>query len=419
MINFLFFNSLQWAIAKRYLKSKRKESFIAFISWFALLGIMLGVAVLIIVMSVMNGFRKQIISNLIGVNGHVFIYSDNKIPNYEDTIKNLKEIKEIVNIGPTLSEQVLISFKNLTTGALINGLTYEDLSQRPLIFDSLKKYDLKGFKNNDNVVIVGRVIARNLNIQVGNEITIISPNGYSTIMGSMPRFGSFKVIAILDSKMYQYDSSTIIMPFNLGQSFFNYNNSAQKIDIFLKDSQEAERIKNYIYAKIPNINYVETWQDNNRYLTSALEVERNVMFLILSLVILIAAFNIVSGLIMLVRSKTREIAILRTIGLNRSSIVKIFLLIGIRIGFVGTFLGTLLGTLFSYNIENIRKVLETLLRVNLFSEEIYFLSKLPADINLVQILGIVSLALLFVLISAIYPALKSSKINPVEGLKYE
>jgi lipoprotein-releasing system permease protein len=238
-------------------------------------------------------------------------------------------------------------------------------------------------------------------------------------MGSIPKISTFTIIGIIDTGLYQYDSSLVILPFAIAQSFFNYNNNAQKIDIFTKNPQEASNIKYQISNMISKNLYIETWEDSNGYLINALKVEENVMFLILSLVILIATFNIVSGLIMLVRSKTKEIAILKTMGLSSSSIIKIFLLIGMRIGFLGTFFGFIIGVVFSYNIERIRKVLEYFLKTNLFSEEVYFLSKLPSKVDMYQVAIIVLIALFFVIISSVYPALRASRIVPTEGLKYD
>lgn len=412
---------LEWDISKKYLKSKRKESFISFISWFSLIGIALGVAVLIIVMSVMNGFRKEIISNLIGANGHLFVVErGDTVKNYKGIIKSLKDVKEITNIAPTVSGQAIISAQNSSQGISVDGLTFNDLRKREILYKSLSSQNLKEYEKGSQVAVVGRVIARSLNIELGDNITLISANGYTTIMGSIPKFAGFKVVAILDTGMYQYDSSMVIIPFNIAQDFFNYKSTdTQKIDIFIKNPQDTQSVANEIYKANPNINYIQGWQESNRYLMNALEVERNVMFLILSLVILIATFNIVSGLIMLVRSKTREIAILRTIGLSKKSISMVFLFIGIRIGVIGTICGTLIGVLFSLNIERIRGVLESMIGVNLFAEEIYFLSKLPADVQSFQVVLVVSIALFFSCLSALYPAFRASIIKPVEGLKYD
>ncbi|MDR2007374.1 MAG: lipoprotein-releasing ABC transporter permease subunit [Alphaproteobacteria bacterium] len=412
---------LEWDIAKKYLKSKRKESFIAFISWFSLIGITLGVAVLIIVMSVMNGFRKEIISNLIGAGGHMFIVeAGNRVSNYQEIIDSLGRVEEITNIAPAISSQAMISAKNQSSGVSVEGLTFTDLSKRDILYKSLKNQDLSLFKQGEQVIVVGRIIARNLGIRVGDNITLISASGYTTILGSMPKFAGFKVVGILDTGMYQYDSSTTIIPFNVAQDFFNYGaGEAQKIDIFITNPQNTRVVAQKIYALNSSINYIQDWQSTNNYLMNALDVERNVMFLILSLVILIAAFNIVSGLIMLVRSKTKEIAILRTMGLSKKSISLVFLFIGIRIGVIGTFFGTVVGLLFSLNIERIRHFIETLTGADLFAEEIYFLSKLPSDVQSMQVFLVIIISLVFAIISSIYPALRASKIQPIEGLRYE
>lgn len=411
---------LEWDISKKYLKSKRKESFISFISWFALIGIALGVAVLIIVMSVMNGFRKEIVSNLIGANGHLFVVErGGTVPNYQNIIDSIGHIKEITNIAPAIQGQAMISNQYSSTGISVEGLTFNDLSKREILYKNLEKENLSEFKAGEQVAIVGRVVARNLNIKVGDSITLITANGYTTILGSMPKFAGFKVVEILDTGMYQYDSSMVIIPFNVAQDFFNFKSTdTEKIDIFIKDPQNTEEVAEEIY-RISDVNYIQGWKESNRYLINALEVERNVMFLILSLVILIASFNIVSGLIMLVRSKTREVAILRTIGMSKKSISMVFLFIGIRIGVMGTIWGAIIGVLFSLNIERIRAGLEALMGVNLFAEEIYFLSQLPSDVQSFQVILVVSIALLFSVLSAVYPAIRASRIKPVEGLKYD
>ena len=406
---------LKWSIASRYLKSKRKESFISFISWFALIGIALGVAVLIIVMSVMNGFRKEIISSINNNNGHIFIFDNKPIVNYEPIVANLEKINEVYSVTPIIQEQVLIAFKKNNLGAITTGISYKNLIQRKNIVKNIGNEALADFNTNQSVILLGRVIARNLGVNIGDNITLISPNGYSTVMGQMPRFSAFKVVGIINSGMYQYDSSTIMIPLVKAQEFFLYDKSIQKIEIFLNDPTLANTIASNIFQQLHQQFNIETWEDTNRYLMNALEVERNVMFLILLLVIIIATFNIVSGLIMLVRSKTKEIAILRTIGFSQYDVIHIFVLIGLRIGVIGTFMGTL----FSYNIESIRKLLEKITGTSLFAEEIYFLSKLPADVKSYQVILVIVIAIVCAFFASIYPAIKASKINPVDGIKYD
>jgi lipoprotein-releasing system permease protein len=420
------FNKIEFFIANKYVASRRKESFVSFISWFSLIGIALGVAVLIIVMSVMNGFRKEIIQNLIGTSAHITISSyNNQLPNYDNIINNLKSNQNISFISSSINKQVLLSANNTTVGSIVSGLSLNDVKQREIIYKSLAKYNLKDFEQGSPVIFIGRVLANNLKLKVGDSLTIIFPNGYSSIVGSLPKFGSFKVIGIINTQMYQYDSSIAIVPFSVAQSFFNLPNLTQNIEIFVNDKNIVERTKQEITTILQNANIntdelaITTWQDTNRYFINSLEVERNVMFLILTLVILIAAFNIVSSLTILVKNKTKEIAILQTMGLSQASIIKIFLFIGLRIGIMGTFFGCVIGVLFATNIQNIRELLEKLLNTNLFVEEVYFLSKLPSDLQSFQVILIVIIALLFSLFSAIYPAIKASKIKPAEGLKYD
>ncbi len=412
---------LEWEIAGRYLKSKRKESFIAFISWFSLIGIALGVATLIIVMSVMNGFRKEIINNLIGTNGHLYISgAKNQVMDFKAKIADLEKIDDIIYLAPSIVMQSLLSHRGGTAGVVVSGITFYDLTKRDILYKSLGGYNLSSFQKGQDVVIIGRVLARDLNIKIGDNITLATSEGYTTIFGTLPKFSGFKVIGILNTGMYQYDSSSVIVPFEAAQKFFGYSvDTTQKIEIFISDPNNSYDIAKKIYLLNPALQQVQTWQNENKYLINAIDVEKNVMFLILSLIILIATFNIVSGLIMLVRSKTKEIAIFRTIGLSKKSIITIFMMIGIRIGIMGTFSGALIGVLFSANIEKIRALIEAFSGVNLFAEEVYFLSKLPADVQSFQVVLVILVALSFSILSSIYPAIRSAKIKPIEGLKYD
>lgn len=412
---------LEWYLARKYFKSKRKESFIAFMSWLSLIGIALGVAVLIIVMSVMNGFRKEIITNILGADGHIMINNyQHKITNYTALINKINHNPQILYVAPTITEQVMLMSNERAQGAILKGITLNDLKKREVFWQNLQQYNFENFDTEVNQLIIGRVLARKLAVQVGDSISVLSSNGLSTAFGSMPRIGYFKIFAILNTGMYQYDSSLVILPFHAASYFLDFTSGAsQNIEVFVKQPNNVATTKQAIQNIVGNRYYVSSWQDNNHFLIDALIVERNVMFLILSLIVVIAAFNILSGLMMLVKSKTKEIAILQTLGLSTKSIILIFFLIGLRIGIIGIVSGSIIGILFSYNIEHIRRFLEYLIGYNLFSEEIYFLTKLPVDIHPLQITGIIILALLFVILSSIYPAIISSKIKPINALKYE
>ncbi len=416
---------LHWYIANRYLKSKRKESFISFISGFSTVGICLGVAVLIIVMSVMNGFKSDIIKSIIGTNSHIYITSYSKnISDYKDIINYVKDIQsknnnKIIEISPTISEQVLISHYKNSSGIIVTGITFEDISARKLLYDAAKKYNLSKFKNNQNVILLGTPVARYLGVKLGDKITMVSPNGYVTVLGSLPSTAAFEVIGLISTGMYQYDSSLAIIPFKKAQSFFMYeDNEAQNIEIQLENPFDADKIALNLYKRLKNVE-INTWATNNKYLMNALSVEKNVMFLILFLVIIIAAFNIVSSLVMLVRSKTKEIAVLKTMGMLNKDIILIFMLIGMRIGLKGTIIGGILGSVISLNLDSIKKGLEKLVGINLFPEEVYFLSQLPSEIQISQVCTILMLSFLVALLSTIYPSIQASKVNPSKGIKYE
>lgn len=415
------FKLIEFTIANKYLKSKRKESFITFISWFSLIGIALGVAVLIIVMSVMNGFRKQIISNLIGLSGHVYVssaYNNNSINNYNNVITTIKQNNLVTNAFAVINQQVLFSSNGNSFGGMVSGLSVNNILSKPLLASSLTTQNIQTFKENKNSIILGYALANSLGVKINDNVTLISPNGYSSVFGSVPKFGSYKVVALVNTGLYQYDSSLAILRLDVAQQFFNYNNSAQQIEIFLTDYNLANQAKAQLQQSLSNF-YITNWQDTNKYLIDALLVERNVMFLILSLVILIASFNIVSGLTMLVKNKTKEIAILRTMGLSENSVIKIFLLVGLRIGVVGTTFGSILGCIIALNLESIKLFLESTFGVSLFPQQVYFLSQLPSDLQSFQVVFIVLLAISFSLLSAIYPAIKASKVSPAEGLKHD
>lgn len=415
------FSTLEFLIAFRYLKSKRKEGFISVIAIFSFVGIMIGVATLIIVMSVMNGFRYELINRILGINSHLSIYSHSKqINNYDEILLKIKKIENVKYVNPIVESQAMISSNNKNSGGIIKGIKLEDLKNKELIFSNIKSGEIKTISEK-NSVIIGSGISNNMNLEVGDKLKIISAETNQTIIGSIPRIKTYKVGAIFDSGMYEYDSSTIFMNFEMSQIHFRFNNNVSGIEIFLKDLKDLNKTKKQIIQLLDNESnlYLNDWQQANSGFIDALKVESTVMFLILTLIILVAAFNIISSMIMLVNDKNKNIALLRTLGMTKSSIMRIFLICGSSIGFFGTFLGLAIGVIFSANINNIKLWLESFTDTSLFNPAIYFLSTLPSKIFISDIILITSMALIISFLATIYPAYKASKSNPAEILRYE
>ena len=408
-------STLEKEITFRYLKTRKKDGFLNIISIFSFIGISLGVAVLIIVMSVMNGFRTELINKIVGFNAHVTVKPyENAISLTQLKDKNLKLIsKELIfsNSG----EAIVIS-KDYTIGLVLRGYINEDF----LKLNVVKKGNLIGEPNQliKNSISIGKELSFNLGLSVGDRILIMSPSGIETIIGSLPKQVSFTISSIFDSGLADFDTNIAFINLDTLENFFDLKKEDRNLEIYLNNPSNIEEIKTQI-QKIFNNEFIYTWADMNRSLFSALKVERNVMFIILSLIIIVAAFNIISGLTILVKNKTRDIAILKSIGVLNKSITKIFFLVGVIIGTTATFFGIFLGVIFSLYIENLREFLSNTFNISLFPEEIYFLSTMPSEINPTSIF-IISLCSIFVtIIVSIFPAIKASKLDPVKGLKYE
>lgn len=419
------FNKFEFFIAFKYLKSKRKEKFISITALFSFIGIMLGVATLIVVMSVMNGFREELINKILGVNAHITIYPRNESKlEYKNIISTINSIANVETVTPIIENQAMVVSSEKALGTLVKSIQYEDFKKKTIIFDSLNEASVLNENefNNESQAVIGFYLAQALNVAVGDEIKIISPEINTTIIGSIPRTKTYKIVAIFNSGMYEYDNNVIFIPFKLGQIHFNQKQMASSIEILLKDMNSINNTINNIHnnLKEQKIDYfLVDWKNANASLISALNVERNVMFLILTLIILIASFNIISSLTMLVMDKNKQIALLKTIGVSSNSILRIFFICGTFIGFIGTGLGVLLGTLFASNIENIRNLLNNSFNSNLFDPTIYFLSQLPSKVYYSDVVLITSMSLLIAFLATIYPALKASKTDPVEVLRYE
>jgi len=408
-------SALEKEITLRYLKTRKKDGFLNVISIFSFIGISLGVAVLIIVMSVMNGFRTELINKIVGFNAHVTVKP------YESPIsldqlnnENLKLISEELILSNS-GEAIVIS-KDYTKGLILRGYSSENF----LKLDVVKKGNLIGKSNQltKNSISIGKELSFNLDLGVGDKVSIMSPVGIETIVGSLPRQETFIISSIFDSGLADFDANIAFINLDTLENFFNLKKEKRNLEIYLNNPSNIKEEKNKI-QKIFKNEFVYSWADMNSSLFSALKVERNVMFIILSLIIIVAAFNIISGLTILVKNKTRDIAILKSIGVLNKSIVKIFFLVGVIIGTTATFFGIFLGVLFSLYIENLREFLSSAFNISLFPEEIYFLSTMPSEINPTSIFIISLCSISITIIVSIFPAIKASKLDPVIGLKYE
>ena len=408
-------STLEKEITFRYLKTRKKDGFLNIISIFSFIGISLGVAVLIIVMSVMNGFRTELISKIVGFNAHVTVKPyENSISLDKLDDNNLKLISKDL-IFSNSGEAIVIS-KDYTKGLVLRGYSSKNFPK----LDVVKKGKLIGESNQllENSISIGKELSFNLGLNIGDRVSIMSPVGIETIIGSLPKQKTFIISSIFDSGLADFDANIAFINLDTLENFFNLDKGKRNLEIYLNNPSNIDEIKNQI-QKIFDNEFVYTWADMNSSLFSALKVERNVMFIILSLIIIVAAFNIISGLTILVKNKTRDIAILKSIGVLNKSIIKIFFLIGVIIGTTATFFGIFLGVMFSLYIENLREFLSSTFNISLFPEEIYFLSTMPSEINPKSIFIISICSIFITIIVSIFPAIKASKLDPVKGLKYE
>ncbi|MDR3285674.1 MAG: lipoprotein-releasing ABC transporter permease subunit [Holosporales bacterium] len=411
--------SLKWEkfIAYRYLVSKKRDGFLSVIAAFSFLGICIGVAVLIIVMSVMGGFREELLSRIIGMKGHVIVHGiSSNIREDEAIVKEIQVCDGVVSVCPMIEQHAVISTQDQTRGAVILAMTADVLKKRQLIFDGLKIADLSNFS--ENTVIIGKRMAEVMFIDIGNSISIINPQGKITPFGMVPLQQEFKVVGTFEVGMTEYDKNVILMPLKKAQSFFDLKQKLTQIEIFTEKIEKNDEIVGKINKIVQKENLRAIgWKFGDSSFFQALQIERNVMFLILTLIILIASFNIISGLIMLVKDKTSDIAIMKTMGASQESILRIFLITGATIGILGTILGIILGIIATKNLNTIIAFIQSLFKVQLFNPEIYFLINFPTKLDYSEVCFISLLTIILSILATIYPSLRAAKLDPVEALR--
>jgi len=413
------FSSFEWMIAGRYLRARRKEGFISVIAGFSFLGIMLGVATLIIVMAVMNGFRHDLFSKIMGLNGHVIVQKlGERFDDYEDMAEKIARVPGVQVAMPIIEGQVMVSSSSQALGGLVRGVRENDLKALKLVSNNVRAGTLDGFDSQTGIAI-GVRLANQLHVGLGDSITLVSPRGAATPFGTAPRSKPYQITSIFELGMSEYDRMMIFMPLKEAQKYFSKGGEVDVVEVIVNDPENVDNFRNAILkAGGPSI-AVADWRQRNETFFNVLSVERNVMFIILSLIVLVAALNIISGLMMLVKDKGRDIAILRTMGATKGAVMRVFLITGASIGIVGTLAGLLLGVVFCWNIDSIKNFASWITGTTVFDPSVYYLTKLPADIDLHETGGIVIMALALSVIATIYPSWRASKLDPVEALRYE
>ncbi len=412
------FAPFEWMVAGRYLRARRASGFVSVIALISFLGITVGVAALIVVMSVMNGFHKELLEKIIGVNGHIFLQAaDTPLSDFDRIVADVKRVKGVDIAIPMVEGAAGVSSPFNQAGALVRGVREADLKTLPGIAGHVKVGTLEGFDKSEGVAI-GQGLAESLSLRVGDSITVLTAKGAQTPFGVAPRIKSYPVTAIFQIGMAQFDNLFVYMPLPEAQLFFNRDNEATVIEIFLHNPEEIDSVRQSLDLSASRPMIMTDWRERNKTFFDALKVERNVMFIIVTLIVLVAALNIISGLIMLVKDKGADIAILRTMGAPRGSVMRIFLITGTAIGVSGTFAGFVLGLVIAENIEAIRSGLNSLLHANLFPAEIYFLSRLPSVVEPSDVITVVAMTLSLSILATLYPSWRAARLDPVEALRY-
>jgi lipoprotein-releasing system permease protein len=413
------FAPFEWLLSLRYLRARRKEGFISVIAGFSFLGIMLGVATLIIVMAVMNGFRKELLDKILGLNGHLLVQPlESPLTDWKEVAERINQVKGIRLAAPVIDGPALASSPFNATGVFVRGIRAEDLTNITSVEQNIKQGTLEGFDDAQGLAI-GRRLADQLSLHAGDNITLVSPKGAQTPMGVVPRIKTYRVLAVFEIGMSEYDSTFVFMPLTEAQAYFNRNNDVTSIEVYTTNPDNIDEFRKAVTEAAGRPVFLVDWRQRNSTFFNALQVERNVMFLILTLIVLVAALNIISGLIMLVKDKGSDIAILRTMGATQGSVMRVFLITGASIGVVGTLVGFLVGTVICLNIESIREFLSWMTNTELFSPELYFLSKLPAEMDVGETFAVVLMALTLSFLATLYPSWRAARLDPVEALRYE
>ena len=415
------FGPFERAVAGRYLRARRGERFVSVIAAFSLIGIALGVATLIIVMSVMSGFKDDLLSRILGLNGHLGVYASSSagLSDYDSLAARIRALPGVVSATPVIEGQVLLSGRAQNAGGIVRGITQDDLRHLPSIANNIRAGSLDDF-HGDNAIAVGLTLAERFGLEVGSKITLVSPDGAVTAFGTVPRVRAYRVVAIFQAGMNEYDSTFTFLPLAAAQVYFQKPDTVSQIEVMVADPQHVSVVNRAIRTALRDraIRVID-WTQSNDSFFAAVQVEQNVMFLILTLIIIVAAFNVVSSLIMMVKDKTRDIAVLRTLGAGRGAIMRIFLMCGASVGVVGTVLGTVLGVVFCLNIERIRLGLQSATGTTLFDPTVYYLEHLPAKLDAATVAQVVAIALVLSLLATLYPSWRAARTDPVEALRHE
>jgi len=413
------FAAFEWMLSGRYLRARRREGFISVIAGFSFLGIMLGVATLIIVMAVMNGFRQELLDKILGLNGHLLVQPlDSPLVDWEPVAARITKVPGVRLAAPIVEGQALASSPFNAAGVLVRGIRGADLAKLGSIAKNIKQGTLEGF-DEGTAVAIGRRLADQLTLRAGDSVTLVAPRGAVTPMGTTPRIKPYKIAAVFEIGMSEYDSAFVFMPLKEAQAYFNRRGDVTAIEVYTDNPDRIQQFRKPVSEAADRPIFMIDWRQRNATFFNALQVERNVMFLILTLIVLVAALNIISGLIMLVKDKGQDIAILRTMGATQGAMMRVFLMTGAAIGVVGTVVGFIVGTLVCLNIESIRQFLSWLTSTELFSPELYFLSRLPAQMDVGETTAVVVMALALSLIATLYPSWRAARLDPVEALRYE